>query len=197
MSYSPAIGSVISGKVVASPFVKKTSTKEGSNSYYEDTWESLEALVQDHFEDNEPGTGSKDNDVLLVRVPAQGFYTSIARITPENQHLIVEESHVRQEGEKPITHRVIRGGFSKPPADLVKIVIYRADVLAQDDNRSSDAEWEIVAILAQEGVEEVPMHPETMKRNSNHDVGGTYREYSQAQWDAAYAYWDNHVYIEN
>lgn len=184
---------VVKSKYQAGDFIKNFNQRQGSESYYEGTWEELEALVKNNKDNFEPGTGSVNNDVVLVRVPAQGFYTSIARITEENKHLVEEREHVRQEGETPVTLKYMKG--VKPPASVVKIVCYRADVLDKDNDRSTDAEWEIIAILAQEE-EEVPMHPTTMSRNANHDEGGTYREYSQKEWEEAYSYWADHVYVE-
>jgi hypothetical protein len=185
---------VYKGQVKAGDFVKGFSIREGSNSYYEGTWEELEALVMEHFEDHEPGTGSVDGDVLLVNVPPQGFRTSVVEITDANRHLVEEIETVRAEGENPYLSRVIRSGMEKQPANFVKIVIYRADVLAQDDDRSTEAEWEIVSINAQND-EHTPMNPTTMLRNANHDTGGTKRTYTQQQWDEAYAYWDAHAYV--
>lgn len=184
---------IIPGKITCSNFIKEFAKKSGSNSYYDKSWEELEKLVKENFNNNEPGTGSIDGDVLLVNVPPHGFHTSIIEITNDNRHLVEEIFEPRVEGEKPVITRVIRG-LDKPPAKFVKIVIYRADVLAKDSDRSSDAEWEIVAILAQDE-EHVPMTPNTMLRNNNHEKGGTYREYTDAEWEEAYNYWDNHAKI--
>lgn len=181
------------GKVGTSNFVKGFSVREGSNSYFSGTWEELELLVEKHFEDNEPGTGSVDGDVLLVNVPAEGFHTSIVKIDDTNKHLVEEITEARVEGEKPVTSRVIRG-IRKPEAKYAKIVIYRADVLAQDDDRSTDAEWEIVSVNAQ-NYEVVPMSPSTMLRNANHEEGGTYREYTDEQWAESEAFWAEHANI--
>lgn len=185
---------VLPGKVGASDFVKGFSTRIGQNSYYEGSWDELCALVEKHFEDNEPGTGSVDGDVLLVNVPAAGFHTSIVEINEDNAHLVEEIEYVRAEGEKPVFTRVIKD-IPKPEAKFAKIVIYRADVLAQDDDRSTDCEWEIVSVNAQDE-DNVPMSPTTMLRNANHEEGGTYREYTDEQWAESYAYWDKHANIE-
>lgn len=184
---------VVKGLVVASSFVKSFSVKHGANSYFGGSWEELEALTMKHFADNEPGFGSVDNDVVLVNVPAENFYTSITSITPENEHLVEERVTERQEGEELVVLKVISG--VKPPAKFVQIVCYRADTLAQDNDRSSDAEWEIVSVNAQDE-KYVPMHPTTMLRNANHEQGGTYREYSEQEWADAYAYWATHAYVE-
>ncbi len=185
---------VVKNKFQVSDFAKSFNTRSGINSYYSGTWEELEELVRKNKHDFEPGTGSVDNDVILVNVPADGFYTSIVEVDDSNRHLVQEREHVRQEGETPVSMKVISG--EKTPAKFVQIVCYRADVLAQDNDRSSDAEWEIIAVNAQKD-RYTPMHPTTMLRNNNHEEGGTYREYSKKEWDDAYAYWANHAYIES
>lgn len=188
-------GQMVRKNVVGtSDFVRGFSIREGSNSYFTGSWEELEQLVMDHFDDNEWGTGSQNGDVLLVNVPPAGFRTSVVEITDENRHLVEEITDVRREGEKPYKTRVIRNGMQKQPAKYVQIVIYRADVLALDNDRSTDAEWEIVSVNAQND-KVTPMNPTTMLRNAMNEEGGTLRTYTQEEWDEAYAYWENHAYI--
>lgn len=184
---------VVEGAISVSDFARNVNVRSNpGSSYFEGSWDELVGLVRTHWESQEPGTGSVDGDVVLVRVPVAGFFTPIVRVTEENEHLVQVEEYVRQEGEKPVLRRYVPGvGCS--PAEVVKIVCYRADVLAQDAGRSSDAEWEIITILAQLD-EHTPMNPVVMLRNSNHEVGGTFREYSDEEWAEAYAYWDVHAY---
>lgn len=185
---------VLKGKVGVSEFVKGFSTKIGHNSYFEGSWEELAELVEKHFDNNEPGIGSVDGDVLLVNVPPEGFHTSITKITDENRMFVKEIEYVRRVGEKPVKTNIVKD-IPKPLAKFAKIVVYRSDVLAQDSGRSTDAEWEIVSINAQ-NYEYVPMSPATMWRNTNHEPGGTYRVYSNEEWSQAYAFWNNHASIE-
>lgn len=180
--------------VGTSDFVRDFSVRQGRNSYYTGTWDELERLVMRHFDDHEWGTGSKNGDVLLVNVPPEGFRTAIVEITDENRHLVKEIETVRREGEAPYKTRVIDEGFVKQPAKYVQIVIYRADVLALDDDRSTDAEWEIVSVNAQND-KVTPMDTATMLRNSKNEEGGTLREYSEAEWEASRKYWENHVHV--
>ena len=184
---------VLKDEFKTSNFAKGFNSRTGANSYYSGTWDELETLVKANKDDFEPGTGSVDNDVILVNVPPQGFFTSVTEITPENEHLVEDREKVRVEGEKPVSMKFIRG--EKQPADYVQIVCYRADVLAQDNDRSNDAEWEIIAINAQKD-KRTPMHPTTMLRNANHDEGGTLRPYSDAEWAEAYSYWETHAYVQ-
>lgn len=184
---------VVEGKIAVSGFAKTFNKREGLNSYFEGSWETLVKLVAQNWKNQEPGTGSINGDVILVNVPAEGFKTSITEITDENKHLVEKREHVRQDGEKPVSMKVLKG--VKPPAKYVQVVVYRADTLAQDNDRSSDAEWEIIAVNAQLDLD-TPMHPTTMLRNENHEDGGTLRSYSDSEWSASETYWETHAYIE-
>lgn len=184
------------GVVGTSDFVRRFSIREGSNSYFTGSWEELEELVMKHFDDHEWGTGSVSGDVLLVNVPPAGFRTSIVEITDENRHLVETVEKTRAKGEKSFMGQVIREGYEKQPAKFAKIVIYRADALTLSDGvRSTDAEWEIVSVNAQND-EVTPMHPTTMLRNAKAEVGGTLRTYTDKEWADAYAYWETHVSVE-
>lgn len=183
---------VLKDEVKSGGFIQEFSVPGTGNSYFDGTFNELAALVTANMHDFEPGTGSVNNDVILVNIPADNVKTTVTKITPENQHRVIEETHVRQEGEKPVTRKVMVG---KPvPAQYAQVVLYRADVLSQDNARSTDAEWEMIAVLGKLDAVE-PMHPETMLRNSQHDEGGTYREYTEQEWQDAYEYWDNHAYL--
>jgi hypothetical protein len=182
---------VLKGKFLTGDFAKRFNARRGSQSHFDGSWNELEALVEKHQHDFQPGTGSVNNDVILVNVPAQGFFSSVVTIDDTNRHLVRNKEVIRAEGEKPVVMKQIIA--EKVPASYVQIVVYRADVLAADNSRTTDAEWEIVAILA--NVDKVtPMHPTTMLRNANHDEGGTFREYTDQEWADAYAYWENHAY---
>jgi hypothetical protein len=185
---------VAKGEVAVSGFLREVIAKTDENRRYSGTLHELTELVKEHIENYEPGTGSVDGDVRLVRVPTENFYTNIVPITLENAGQLTVKWESRVEGEAPFSKTVL---YSEEliQASVVKIVLYRADVLAQDNDRSSDAEWEIVAILAQPQ-EVVPMHPTVMARNALNLGGGTLREYTNLEWAEAVQFWQQHVYLE-
>lgn len=188
---------VIPGKIVVSDFLREAVAKTGRNTKFSGTFEELEALTAQHMDNWVPGTGAVDGDVRLVILPTAGFFTNIARITDENKHLLRVTYNPRREGEEPVPTMYLEG-LEPQPAHRVSVVIYRADVLARDNGRSSDAEWEIVAILSDPEVEpgkEVPMNPATMARNAAHLTGGTYREYTPEQWLDAILFWQRHAVV--
>lgn len=180
------------GDVQPGSFIQSFSVPGSGNSFFDGSFAELREIVLTHFDDFEPGTGSVNNDVILVNIPADRVKTTVTRITDENRDQVIQEEYVRQDGEKPVTRNVILG--APQPATYAQVVVYRADVLAQDNARSTDAEWEMVAVLGKLDKIE-PMHPTTMLRNANHDDGGTYREYSEEEWNAAYKYWEHHAYL--
>jgi len=184
---------VRTGLVMSSNFIKEVAEKSDKNEKWSGTWEELENLVMKNMDNWSPGTGSVDGDVRLVHVPSEGFYTNIVEINDENKHLVETVWEARVEKEDPVPIRVIMGD-EYAPAHHVDVVLYRADVLAKDDDRSSIAEWEIVSVNSKPE-EFVPMHPNTMKRNASNSVGGTLREYSKEQWEESEKYWDSHVYV--
>jgi len=185
---------VLKNRVAVSSFLREVVSKSDENRRFSGTLEELESLTEKHLNDWEPGVGSVDGDVRLVRVPVDRFFTNIVPITEENADKIVTRWGSRVEGEAPVSKQVLVSD-ELIPASFVKIVVYRADVLAKDSDRSSDAEWEIVAILAQPA-EFVPMNPATMARNALNQTGGTFREYTSQEWAEAVDFWQRHVYLE-
>lgn len=181
---------VVEGKIAVSEFARTFNTPQNGNTHYEGDWQELLSLVEHCWEHQERGLGSVDGDVVLVTVPEAGFFSSVVEITEANKHLVFREETVRQEGENPVMLTFLEG--EKTPASAVQVVCYRADVLQQDDDRSSDAEWEIIAVIDKG----VPMHPETMERNSNHEAGGTLRVYTDEEWAVSEKFWSTHAYVK-
>ncbi len=186
---------VISDQVAVSDFLREAIEKAGGNRKFTGTLDELEDLTMAHMANWKPGMGAVDGDVRIVELPTAGFLTDIVAITPENSHLLEVAYAPRREGEEAVPQFFLRG-VEPAEAATVGIVIYRADVLDRDGDRSSLAEWEIVAILADPALPEgksVPMHPATMARNAAHLQGGTFREYSSEQWLEAVLFWQRHA----
>ena len=182
-------------KVACSEFVKR-QTKESGFSHFSGTWEVLEALVNVNM--LIPGNvkpGYKDG-VILVKVPAEVvtnkwswyFYSAIVDVTP----LTKLSAHYapRMPGEDP--HIRVAAKAKKQKAKYVEIVCYRHDVLEEDNDRSTDAEWEIICIKARTSEEEEPMDPYTMARNFLHMKGGTKANFTPEQFAKSIVYWNNH-----
>lgn len=174
--------------IALSNFVRR-QTKESRFAHFEGTEAELVRLVDANW--NARVDGYKKG-VILVPVPPYDFYTSTVTVD-ENTNL--SASFVaRQEGEEK--HLLVMAEGSKQKAASVQIVLYHKDVLADDNDRSTDAEWEIVSINAYSTIVPAPMHPLTMARNFLHKKGGTKGEYTAQQFAEAIWFWSQNVSAE-
>jgi len=167
--------------VAVSQFVRR-QTVESCYSHFGGTWEELRHLVEEYFGVARPGYR---DGVVLVAVPPERFWAATVEVDATIKLRAAFES--RQKGEAPFVQVVAEG--VKQPAKAVDIVLYRADVLAEDNDRSSEADWEVISINARVTEEPEPMDPMTMARNFLHLAGGTKGEFTAQQFAESILYW--------
>ena len=82
-------------------------------------------------------------------------------------------------------------------ARAVDLIVYRHDVLAENQEYSTNADWELISINAiPEGLEYLPMGPVTMMRNQLKLPGGTEAVYSAEEWAESVRFWQEYVALE-
>ena len=170
-------------------FVKR-QTADSKFSHFDGSWQELRHLVNAFFDVAKPGYR---DGVVLVAVPPSKFFSSVVPL--RDDITLWSRFKARRAGEASHLETVALRG-RKVPAEYVEIVLYRADVLAEGDERSTDAEWEIVSINASPTLEPVPMPPYTMARNQLCLKGGTKGQYSPAEWAESVEFWSRHVMVE-
>ncbi len=178
----------MSKKVACGTFVKR-QTADSGYSYFDGSWSELEEMVDFHMRHN-PGAikpGYRDG-VVLLEMPAFWFRSAIVELTPKTK--LTANYAPRREGEDAYIRLSARG--RKQPATHASVVLYRKDVLEENNERETDAEWEIVAIKARVTVEEEPMDPMTMARNFLHLKGGTQGDFTAEQFARSIVYWNQH-----
>jgi len=164
-----------------SDFVKR-QTPESTFTHFDGTWSELEKLVDAYFYNHISGYKP---GVVLIDVPAENFYMHGPLKIGSKLEAKFEP---RAAGEDPVLQ--IINHDPKIVCNFVDIVLYRHDVLAEDDNRSTDATWEIVSINGKESNEPEPMKPVTMARNQLHLTGGTKANYTPEEFAKAIMYWN-------
>lgn len=173
--------------IATHPLVTR-QTPESRFAHYEGTWDEVRNLVLEHFDKAQPGYRG---GVILVPLPAEGFFASTVAVTKDTTLTACFEA--RQEGEDPVLN-VAALGVPKQSAKAVDVVLYRADVLAEDNDRSSDAEWEIVSVNARVTEKPEPMDPVTMARNFLHMKGGTKGKFTAQEFAESVVYWATHCH---
>lgn len=175
-------------KVACGTFVKR-QTKESGYSYFDGSWEELENLTANTllFLPSYVKPGYRDG-VVLVDLPSHGFYSAIVQLNEKSK--LIANYAPRREGEAPFIR--VSAKAEKQPALHASVVLYRWDVLAENNERETEAEWEIVCIKARVTEEEEPMDPYTMARNFLHLAGGTKGDFSAEDFAKSIVYWNSH-----
>lgn len=162
-------------------------TESSPYSHFDGTWEELLDLVKKNFKNAKKGYRE---DVLIVEVPSDGFFTSIVELKEGMQ--LVSSFEKRQEHEEPVL--VTRAKGIKSEAKIVEIILYGHSALLEDNSNSSDDDFEIISINAQPYLN-VPMHPTTMMRNELELSGGTKANYSKEEYIESIKFWSKHTTV--
>lgn len=155
-----------------SNFVRR-QTKESPFSYFDGTDDELTKIILRNW--IKAKQGYRDG-VILIPVEPDKFYSSVFTLSEGDWWITRFEP--RQEGEEP--RRQVKTVFdeqgntrTKTPAKTVDIVLYRHDVLAENNEQSSDATWEVISINARSTDGEEPIRPMTLIANHFQLSGGT------------------------
>lgn len=128
--------------------------------------DALISQVQENFGKAKPGYR---DGVILVPVDPEGFFSSVVKLNEGDK--LEGEFKARRVGEDP--RKTLHAKGQKIPAKSVDVVLYRKDVLAENKENTTDAEWEIVSINASPEEGELPIMPDTLIANHFQLSGGT------------------------
>ena len=113
----------------------------------------------------------------------------------EHTQLVVKPVRRRPEENPYLQIRAVNG--IPLIARAVDLIVYRHDVLAENQEYSTNADWELISIHAvPKGVETLPMGPTTMMRNQLKLPGGTEAVYSTEEWAESVRFWQEYVALE-
>lgn len=180
-------------------FVKR-QTPESGYSHFEGTWDELADITSRLLNTGLVKPGYRDG-VILVEMPEKLAWSDgtdhfilnrfRSAIVDLNQNSKLTANYApRRLGEAPFIRVSAKG--KKQVAKYASVVLYRHDVLDENSERETSAEWEIVAIKARTSKEEEPMDPYTMARNFLHLKGGTKGDFTAEQFAKSIVYWNNH-----
>lgn len=181
-----------------SDFAVQRHTPESGNSYSTMSSAAVVERVKACWHDRFPGQGEINLERKVV-VPIRHYLGEFVQplVNIMEGLPVFAEVIKRQEGEKPFveTYALMKDvkelGIGLIGPIYVRIVCYSAEaLLANGGKRSTDCDWEIVAILASQFVEE-PMTPLTMARNFLEKEGGTKSDYTAEEF--AEAIWHHSI----
>ena len=160
------------------------------------TFEEIASLAQDQLSRANFKEGYREG-VRIVSLPVaynDNFICPFVKID-ENSKLIAEMVRRRENEEHYIRLRASDG--DQTPTGKVELILYRNDVLAENNEQSTDKDWEVISIHAlPERVDNLPMGPVTMMRNQLELPGGTKAQYSSEEWAEAVRFWQQYAALE-
>ena len=84
------------------------------------------------------------------------------------------------------------------PTGLVEMICYRNDILRENNENSTEADWELISFHAiPKGLDSMPMGPVTMMRNQLELKGGTKAYYKSTEWANSVRFWQKYAPIDN
>jgi len=149
-----------------------------------------------NFNPNSIQPGYRDG-VLLIQCEAKmnaHFFSPMVKVD-DNTKLEAIVTKRREEEESYIQIRALNGKLL--PTSRVDLILYRQDVLAENNEQTTEADWELIAFQAvPEGMEELPMGPITMMRNQLELPGGTAANYASEKWAESVNFWQKYAFLK-
>ncbi len=182
--------------VAVSDFVRRQIKGSGKSYSEELSFDEIAVHAEEQYLKGNYRNGYRDG-VVLVQVESEltdKFYCPFVKLTEDTQ-LSAQLVRRRDEEEPYIQIRAQKG---EPfPASKVELVLYRHDVLVENDEQTTSAEWELISINAVPvGVDDLPMGPVTMMRNQLELPGGTKAQYSSEEWAKSVRFWQRYAALE-
>lgn len=177
-------------KVAINSIVNR-QTSESPYSHFEGTKEELLERVIDNIKLSNFTAGYRTG-VILVEILADKFFTGLIKL--EDGDILIGKFEARREKEKPRKSiQVKREEAKKQPANRVQIVCYSHDVLAENNEAETDADWEIVSLNAYPTREIAPIDPMTLMHNHFGSDGGTATNMNAKEFETqmreSFLYW--------
>ena len=177
-------------------FVRRQCKDSGKSYVIDLSFEEIAQHAKCQLESENFKKGYRDG-VVIVQVDQKlihHFICPFVKITNETK---LSTTLVRRRPEETpyIQIRALNGTPLKTGS--VDLILYHHDVLAETDEQTSAADWELISFHAiPEGVDDMPMGPVTMMRNQLQLTGGTKAYYESDDWAESVKFWQEYAMLE-
>ena len=132
--------------------------------------------------------------VRIVQVAKSLISDFICPYVKINQNTRLVSKLVKRQSfeESYIQTRALNGTLI--PAGKVELILYSNEVLKENNENSTDADWELISINSvPKGVSDLPIGPITMMRNQLNLAGGTKADYSSQEWAKSVNFYQKYI----
>ena len=177
--------------VKASEFV--TRQVKGTGKTYSElfSFDQIADIAKEEL-DKKNFTNGYRKGVIVITISDSRAKKFICPLVKINDHTKLKARIVRRrpEEEPYIQIRALNGENLK--TNTVDLVLYHKDVLDETKERSTDADWELIAFMAIPDGIKMPMGPVTMMRNQLQKPGGTKGTYQGSEWADSVDFWQQY-----
>ena len=183
-------------EVSVSEFVRRQIKDSGKTYANGLSFKQIAKHAQEQLAIGNYKAGYRDG-VALVRADKNLLHHFICPLVKININTEFRVQMVRRspEEEPYIQIRALTGTPLKTGS--VDLIIYSHDVLAETNEQTTDAEWELISFHAiPEGIEKMPIGPVTMMRNQLQLTGGTKAFYESEEWAQSVKFWQKYTVLD-
>ena len=186
----------MSMKVQVNDFVKRQTKSSGKTYSEELSFDFFAKYAQKKLLKNEFIEGYRP-EVRIVKLEnkyVHKVFCPYVRIT-KNTKLSAKLVKRRENEDSYIQIRAMNGDLVDTGS--VNLILYRHDILLENNENTTNADWELISINAiPKGEKKMPIGPVTMMRNQLDLEGGTKAEYSSEDWANSVRFWQKYAVIE-
>ena len=183
-------------KVGVNDFVRRQIEGSGKTYSKSMTFEEIAKHAEEQMIRNAFAEGYRKG-VLVVNADNSIIDNFICPFVSIKQDtLLISKLVKRQENEEPfIQTRALNGSLLK--TGKVELILYRHDVLKENNENTTIAEWELISINSvPEGIDKMPIGPVTMMRNQLKLSGGTKAFYSSNEWANSVRFYQQYAILD-
>ena len=183
-------------KVAVNNFVNR-QVKHSGKTYSDDlSFEFFAKHAEEKMGSDEYADGYRDG-VRIVKLDKKFVSKVSCPYVKINANTKLTARYIKRRPEEDpyIQFRALNGTPLK--AGSVTLILYRHDILLENNENTTNAAWELISINAMpDGEEDMPMGPVTMMRNQLNLIGGTKATYSSEDWAKSVQFWQKYAAIE-
>ena len=184
-------------KVAVNDFVRRQIKGSGktyskSLSFEEIAIDAELQMIKGHFKE-----GYRDGVRIVIgsETLLNKFVCPFVKIDSSTE--LKSKSVSRQKGEESYIQIRAKSGIPVE-AGRIEYILYRHDVLAENNEQSSNEAWELISIHAiPKGIKKLPIGPVTMMRNQLELKGGTKAEYTSDEWADSVRFWQQYAALDD
>ena len=185
------------GKVAVNDFVRRQIKGSGktyskSLSFEEIAIDAELQMIKGHFKE-----GYRDGVRIVIgsETLLNKFVCPFVKLDSSTE--LKSKVVSRQKGEESYIQIRAKAGIPVE-AGRIEYILYRHDVLAENNEQSSNEAWELISIHAiPKGIKKLPIGPVTMMRNQLELKGGTKAEYTSDEWADSVRFWQQYAALED